>query len=100
MVKIDLEKIPNQMFDVLIDNVMYRVQLRTIQGLTYMSVWANDELLFNSQLCAPNVFVNPYNYVSSGGKFMFSCIDGEYPNYQNFGNTQELLFYTAEEVDA
>ena len=100
MVKIDLDKIPNQMFDVLIDNVMYRVQLRTIQELTYMSVWANDELLFNSQLCSPNIYVNPYNYVGLGGKFLFKCIDGEYPNYRNFGNTQELLFYTAEEVDA
>lgn len=100
MVKIDLDKIPNQMFTILLENTMYRVQLRTIQGLTYMSVWANDEPLFYSQLCSPNIFVNPYNYVSVGGKFLFKCLDGQYPNYQSFGNTQELLFYTAEEVNA
>lgn len=100
MVKIDVEKIPNQMFNVLLDNTLYRVQLRTIQGLTYMSAWANDELLFYSQLCSPNLFVNPYNYVGLGGKFLFSCLDNEYPNYRSFGNTQNLLFYSAEEVDA
>lgn len=100
MYKIDLDKIPNQMFNVLIDNTMYRVQLRTIQGLTYMSVWANDELLFYNQLCIPNLYVNPYNYVGSGGKFIFSCLDDEYPNYEQFGNTQNLLFHTAEEVNA
>ena len=100
MVKIELDKIPNQMFNVLLENTMYKVQLRTIQGLTYMSVWANEEPLFHGQLCSPNIFVNPYNYVGIGGKFMFKCIDDEYPNYKNYGNAQELLFYTAEEVNA
>lgn len=100
MVRIDLDKIPNQVFTVLLENTLYKVQLRTIQGLTYMSAWINDEPLFYSQLCSPNIYVNPYRYVGSGGKFMFSCLDNEYPNYNNFGNTQYLLFYTAEEVNA
>lgn len=98
MVKIDLDRIPNQMFNIMLENVLYRVQLRTIQGLTYMSVWENNEVLFYSQLCCPNIFVNPYNYVGIGGKFLFSCMDNEYPNYEKFGNTQELLFYSAEEI--
>lgn len=100
MYLIDLSVIPNQIFTIMLDNVNYRVQLRTIQGLTYMSVWANGDILFHNQLCMPNAFVNPYNYVGMGGKFYFKCLDDNYPYYKNFGNTVELRFYTAEEVNA
>lgn len=100
MYLVELGKIPNQVFTILLDNVNYRVQLRTIQELTYMSVWANGEVLFNSELCVPNEYVNPYNYVGMGGKFLFKCMDGEYPNYRKFGDTQFLYFRSAEEVNA
>lgn len=40
MYRIPVERIPNQIFTITIDNVIYRVALRTIQELTYMSLWA------------------------------------------------------------
>lgn len=98
MYLISLSPIANQTFTVTIENINYRVALRTIQGLTYMSVWADGDELFQSQLCAPNAFVNPYNYVSVSGKFYFRCSDGQYPYFKNFGNTVELYYYTAEEI--
>ena len=99
MYLIELDKIPNQTFTVMLDNVNYRVALRTIQGLTYISVWANGDILFYNQLCTPNQFVNPFNYVSTNGKFYFKCTTGDYPNYKEFGNTQSLYFLTKDEVD-
>lgn len=100
MYNIPIQSIPNQIFSVMLDNVNYRVALRTIQGMTYMSVWANGDILFHSQLCTPNAYVNPYNYVGLGGKFYFRCSDGQYPYFENFGDTAELYFYTAGEIDA
>lgn len=100
MFLINLEKIPNQMFSLQLEGASYRVSLRTIQGLTYMSVWADGDVLFQDQLCVPNSFVNPYNYVSRGGKFYFKCLDEEYPVWNKFGDTQKLVFLTAEEVNA
>ena len=100
MYLIELNEIPNQTFTIMIENVNHRVELRTIQNATYMSVWANGEILFYNQLCTPNAFVNPYNYVSNGGKFFFKCTDDEYPNYKLFGKTQQLYFYSKDEVDA
>lgn len=98
MYKVPVQPIPNQLFSVMIGNVDYQVELRTIQDTAFMSVWANGDILFYNQLCTPNNFVNPYNYVSKNGKFYWKSLDGEYPYFKNFGNTQHLLFLTAEEV--
>lgn len=99
MYRISLSPIANQTFTVMIENVNYRIALRTIQGLTYMSAWANGDILFYNQMCSPNAFVNPYNYVSVAGKFYFRCSDGQYPYFKNFGDTVELLYYTAGEIN-
>lgn len=97
---IELNNIPNQVFNVTLDDNQYRVQVRTIQDLTFLSVWKNEEILFYNQICVPNEFINPYNYLSTDGKFYFRCLDDEYPNYNQFGNTQYLLFLSKEEVDS
>lgn len=99
MMMIPLQNIPNQVFDITLNDVDYRIAVRTIQDLTLLSVWENGEVLFYNQLCAPNAFVNPYNYVSKNGKLYFKCLDDEYPNYKLFGNTQQLYFLTADEVE-
>jgi len=99
MYLVNLDKIPNQTFNVMLDNVDYRVALRSIKGLTYMSLWANGELLFYNQLCTPNAPVNPYRYVSINGRFCFACDTDDYPYYTQFGETQQLYFITQEEID-
>lgn len=95
---VPLQAIPNQTFTILLNGELYRIALRTVQELTYMSVWINEEVLFYNQLCTPNNWVNPYDYVSRNGKFFFACADEEYPTYTKFNITQQLLFLTTEEV--
>ncbi len=98
MYTINLTKTPNQELTFIIDDNAFRIQLRTIQELTFMTVFLNEQPLIYSQLCTPNNFVNLYMYISVGGKFFFKCIDDEYPNYKKFGDTQHLLFYTEDEL--
>ena len=95
---INLQNIPNQAFSIALNGEDYRIAVRTIQGLTFLSVWRNDEPLFYNQICVPNGFVDPYKYVSNNGKVYFRCLDNEYPNYKNFGITQWLYYLTPEEV--
>lgn len=99
MLLVPIKNIPNQIFSVTLNDVGYRVALRTIQGLTFMSVWANGEPLFYNQICTPNNWVNQYDYISVNGKFYFYSLDDEYPNYEKFGITQALYFMTPEEVN-
>lgn len=98
MYNIKLSKIPNQEFIYVVNDKSFRVQLRTIQDLTFASIFLDGEPLLYSQLCIPNNFINLYRYISAGGKFYFKCTDNEYPNYKKFGETQELLFYTEDEL--
>lgn len=97
---IPLQNVPNQVFSTMLGDANYRIAVRTIQGFTLISVWENGDLLFYNQLCAPNAFVNPYTYVSRGGKLYFKCLDEEYPNYKQFDKTQQLYFLTTDEVNA
>lgn len=98
MYEIKLQKIPNQEFNFTIDDNTFRVQLRTIQDLTFASIFLNGNALLYTQICTPNNFINLYRYISAGGKFYFRCVDNEYPNYRKFGETQQLLFYTEDEL--
>ena len=99
MLLVPIKNVPNQVFSITLNGVGYRIILRTIQGLTFMSVWVNNEALFYNQICTPNNWVNQYNYISVNGKFYFYCLDEEYPNYEKFGITQALYFLTPEEVN-
>lgn len=99
MLLVPIKNIPNQVFSITLNGVGYRIMLRTIQELTFMSVWVNNEALFYNQICTPNNWVNQYNYISVNGKFYFYSLDEEYPNYKKFGVTQALYFLTPEEVN-
>lgn len=96
---IELSNIANQVFSTVLNGTNYRIAVRTIQDLTFISVWKDGKVLFYNQICVPNGFVNPYNYVSTEGKLYFACLDNEYPNYKKFGNTQQLYFLTKDEIE-
>ena len=95
---VELSNIPNQIFNTVLNGIDYRIQVKTIQGLTFISAWIGGDVLFYNQLCVPNGYVNPYNYVSQNGKLFFVCSDNQYPNYKLFNITQKLYFLTPEEV--
>lgn len=98
MYNVRLSKVPNQELTFVVNDKAFRVVLRTIQDLTFATIFLNEEPLIYNQLCTPNNYVNLYNFISVGGKFYFNCIDDEYPNYKKFGDTQHLEFYTTDEL--
>lgn len=99
MLYVPLANTPNQTFSIVLNGLDYRIALRTIQDITFMSCWVNGDLLFHNQICTPNNWVNHYDYISVNGKFYFRCLNNEYPNYKSFGITQSLLFLTPDEVE-
>lgn len=98
MYTIKLQKIPNQELSFVVEDKTFLVKLRTIQELTFADIYLDGEELLHSQICLPNNFINLYRYISAGGKFFFKCVDNEYPYYTKFGDSQELLFYTEDEL--
>lgn len=98
MYEVRLQKIPNQEVSFVIDDRTFLVKLRTIQDLTFADIYLDGEALLHSQICLPNEFINIYRYISANGKFFFKCVDKEYPYYQKFGDSQQLIFYTEDEL--
>lgn len=95
---VNLIKTPNQELNFVVGDNVFFIKLRTIQNITYMSCWVNNNPIFYNQICTPNNWVNQYKYISVGGKFYFKCVNDDYPYYDKFGDSQELLFYTQDEI--
>jgi len=100
MTRIFLENIPQQEFDLNIDNVVYHLRLRDGGGFTFVDIATNTEQLINGLIAGANLPIIPYPYLTRGGNFIFYCLDNEYPNYENFESTQYLYYVSDDELDA
>lgn len=90
---IPLQNTDNQSFPITLDNVRYKLTLRTIGALTFITIALNGNTILNAVRCAPNVPLIPYQYLEgAGGNFAFSTPNGEYPNYPSFGTTHFLIY--------
>jgi hypothetical protein len=100
MQNIPLQVTPNQSFPITLDNTLYTITLRTIGDLTYLDVDINGVSVVSGLRCTPNVPLIPYRYMEgAGGNFAFAT-SGEYPNYEQFGVTQLLIYATVAELAA
>lgn len=93
----------NQEFDVNIleSDINIHVLLQTTEADSLlMSVYVNDEQLGQAFKCFPNQYIIPYKYMVGrlGGNFIFESVGGEYPSFENFGDTCRLYFITLDEV--
>lgn len=98
MNNITLQNIPNQEFDITLDEVDYTIRLRTVRDFTLADIEANGELLKSGVRCVPGIPLLPYKYLTRGGNFFFMCLDGNYPYYTQFGVTQELIYISDSEL--
>lgn len=99
MIEIDLQQIANQEFMRIINNVRYKIRLRTFHNLTLADVYIDDEPVKLGVRCVGNEPLIPYKYLTQGGNFMFVCPDYDYPHYTKFGLTQSLVYLTDSELE-
>ncbi len=94
---IDLKSTPNQEFFI---NILNRdMTIRIIdRGLPLFSLYINGDYLVQNIPCFSNLGILPYPYMTTeiGGNFMFLTENDEYPAWENFGNTCNLVFVTGD----
>lgn len=92
----------NQEFDGIFEEIQtpIHILLQTINNITFMSIFVNNEQIGEAFACFPNRFVIPYRYMINlaGGNFIFETQDDNYPNYENFNITCILNFVTKDEL--
>lgn len=96
---INITKIHNQTFFVIIDGVQFHFRLHYFRELLYADVSVNGKLIAGSVRCVPNGWLIPTAYTLGTGNFRFETSDGRYPNADNFGDTCFLRHYTQSEID-
>lgn len=91
--------LPNQKFSINTDTGSIDIKLRTIEGITLMTVSKNGEYIVNSIKVAPNVLLMGYKHLQEQyGDFIFTTTDNEYPYFENFNNANKLYWLNYEEV--
>ena len=79
--------LPNQKFNISIDNGILEVALRTVDNITLMSVSFNGNNIVSSIKVVPNVLLLNYKHLQEKyGDFIFTTANNEYPFYKNFNN--------------
>lgn len=91
--------LPNQKFNITIENGILEVELRTVDNITLMSVKAKGNNIVSSIKVAPNVLLMGYKYLQEQyGDFVFTTANNEYPYYKNFNNANKLYLLSYDEV--
>ena len=94
---IPLEQIPNQKFNIRLDNHSYNFVFNTRRELTYFSLFEGEEPLTHGRLCLPNQSIQIPSYKFNGVLY-FECFDHETPIYSKFGTLHNLYFVTQDEL--
>lgn len=96
---IPLVATPNQRFTVTIDNVRYDVAIKVARGVMACDVAIDGvQILTGSRVLAGEMLI-PFRYMENGN-FILLTENGDLPAYEQFGNTQTLVFFTAAEMGA
>lgn len=94
-------QVPNQAFDFIVDGDVYRFAIRYIRGLLYVTIRDEDNnVLVGSLRCANYQWLLPFRRDSVSGNFRFEDANGQYPAYENFGASCQLVHYDADEISA
>ena len=91
--------LPNQKFNMPINNGTLEIELRTVDNITLMSMKYNGNNVVSSIKVAPKVLLLGYKHLQEQyGDFIFTTTDNQYPYYANFNNANKLYYLDSEEV--
>lgn len=97
-VEIPLANIPNQAFSVQLDNLLYNITVKFIVNVMVVTIVRNGVTIMSNVRATPNMPLILYPYLESGN-FIFFTVEGDYPNYNSFGQNQFLLYFSQDELD-
>lgn len=96
---VPIQAIPNQQFTITLGGVLFDITLRTIDDFTATSIRKNDVDVLDGSRTPAGALLLPYRYEESGN-FLFVATDFALPYYTKFNITQQLLYFSADEIAA
>lgn len=100
MEEVSIQSTPNQQVEYTApDGRFYSIHLYSFNGLTFADVKIDNVEACYGVVCVPNANLIPYDYMAQdGGNFRFQCNDENYPYWNYYNNTQQLYYYSPEEI--
>lgn len=100
MITLSLEPIPNQSLTFQNNGLFFSLTFKSIQDMVYASVSVNNVVIVANTRCVASALIIPFEYLEDGGNFSIVTNDNDNPDFNQFGVTQFLLFYSALELEA
>lgn len=99
MQQIPLQQLPNQSFSLILDSNQWAFLIKTVEGVTVISLTLNGNDIIDSALAVSGSFIIPAQYLENGaGNFFFVTQNNELPYYTAFNITQSLIYISAAEL--
>lgn len=102
MLIVPLQNIPTQSFSVQIDQIIFDFLITTclidnaqIQAIT---LTRDNVVIVSGQRAVSGEFIIPYQYLENGN-FFISTENDEYPDYNKFGISQFLIYFSQSELN-
>lgn len=99
MMVIPLARIPNQSFNIFLDNNEWDFTVYTVGNVMAADVILNGAIILTGQRLTPVTPVIPYRYLENGN-FVFLTANFDYPDYMQFGASQALIYASPDELEA
>ena len=98
---IPIDAVPNQSLSVQLGDIRYDIRLRDIVNMMAVDIAINDIVILEGHRVVGGLPLIPYKYLEGlGGNFTFLTELGDIVYWGQFGITQSLFYFTAEELEA
>ena len=96
---ITTQPIPNQTLTTSLEGNRYRLTLKAAGSILAVNIDRDNVRLLTGIRAVAGTPLIPYNHLFPNlGNFVFETFDAELPNWQQLGDTQRLIYFTAEEI--
>lgn len=105
MILVPIINIPNQSLTLQLDNNQYDLNINATNdnvdlttGVMSMDISINNNIIISGVRCVSLYPLIPYRYLANGN-FIFTTQNFEYPNWRQFGITQNLIYFSKTELE-
>ena len=100
MQTIDLQQIPNQTLNIVLNEQNCEITIKEKNKSTFLSLKIDDTVIFDGIVAHNLLSVLPFDYMAFNGSLMFvDTLGSEDPDYTLYNDRFLLIFLTDEEYD-
>ena len=99
MKEINLRVLERQSLSVVLEDSLYVITIKECSGVMAISIERDGVMLIEGRRAVAGMFLIPFEYLELGN-FAFVTENDELPYYTGFNSTNQLVYFTVEEVQA